>query len=135
MRRQKKKRLPRPNWPATAFPRSNRKAPDRCRRWSRRQPLEQRKPSSPGLCFLHRKAGEFRSQWSTLQTGFVDEPRGTVEGADKLVASVLQKLAEDFVTERSSLVQQWESSDKVSTEDLRVALRSYRSFFNRLLKL
>jgi hypothetical protein len=65
----------------------------------------------------------------------VDEPRRTVEAADKLVASVMQRLAEGFANERSSLEKQWDRGDNVSTEDLRVALQRYRSFFDRLLKL
>jgi len=78
---------------------------------------------------------DFRSQWSKVQTGFVDEPRQTVESADKLVASVMQRLAEGFANERSGLEKQWDRGDNVSTEDLRVALQRYRSFFDRLLKL
>ena len=78
---------------------------------------------------------DFRSQWSKVQTGFVDEPRRTVEEADKLVAAVMQRLAEGFANERSGLEKQWESGDNVSTEDLRLALQRYRSFFDRLLKL
>ena len=78
---------------------------------------------------------DFRSQWSKLQTGFVDEPRRTVEDADKLVAAVMQRLAEGFANERSGLEKQWDRGDNVSTEDLRLALQRYRSFFDRLLKL
>ena len=78
---------------------------------------------------------DFRSQWSKVQTGFVDEPRRTVEEADKLVAAVMQRLMEGFANERSGLEKQWDSGDNVSTEDLRVALQRYRSFFDRLLKL
>jgi len=78
---------------------------------------------------------EFRTQWSTLQTDFVDEPRRAVEDADKLVASVMQRLAESFANERSGLEKQWDRGDNVSTEDLRVALQRYRSFFGRLLNL
>jgi hypothetical protein len=78
---------------------------------------------------------DFRSQWSKLQTGFVDEPRRTVEDADKLVAAVMQRLAEGFANERSGLEKQWDRGDNVSTEDLRIALQRYRSFFDRLLKL
>jgi len=78
---------------------------------------------------------DFRSQWSKVQTGFVDEPRRTVEDADKLVAALMQRLAEGFANERSGLEKQWDSGDNVSTEDLRVALQRYRSFFDRLLKL
>jgi hypothetical protein len=85
--------------------------------------------------FSESEMGEFRSRWSNIQTGFVDEPRRTVEDADKLVASVMQRLAEGFANERSGLEKQWDKGDNVSTEELRVALQRYRSFFDRLLKL
>lgn len=91
--------------------------------------------SKPMPLFSESEMGDFRSQWSKVQTGFVDEPRRTVEDADKLVASVMQRLAEGFANERSALEKQWESGDNVSTEDLRLALQRYRSFFDRLLKL
>ena len=91
--------------------------------------------SKPMSLFSELEMGEFRSLWSTIQTGFVDEPRQTVEGADKLVAAVMQRLAEGFANERSGLEKQWDRGDNVSTEDLRIALQRYRSFFDRLLKL
>jgi hypothetical protein len=91
--------------------------------------------SKPMPLFSESEMEEFRSQWSTVQTGFVDEPRRTVADADKLVAAVMQRLAEGFANERSGLEKQWDSGDNVSTEDLRVALQRYRSFFDRLLKL
>ena len=91
--------------------------------------------SAPIPLFSESEMGDFRSQWSKLQTGFVDEPRRTVEGADKLVAAVLQRLTEGFANERSGLEKEWDRGDNVSTEDLRVALQRYRSFFDRLLKL
>jgi hypothetical protein len=89
--------------------------------------------STPTPLFSESEMGDFRSQWSKLQTGFVDEPRRTVENADKLVASVMQRLAEGFANERSGLEEQWERGDSVSTEELRIALQRYRSFFDRLL--
>jgi len=91
--------------------------------------------SEPMPLFSESEMGDFRSQWSKIQTGFVDEPRRTVEEADKLVASVMQRLAEGFAKERSGLEKQRDHGDNVSTEDLRVALQRYRSFFDRLLKL
>jgi hypothetical protein len=91
--------------------------------------------SKPMPLFSESEMGDFRSQWSKVQTGFVDEPRRTVEEADKLVAAVMQRLVEGFANERSGLEKQWESGDNVSTEDLRLALQRYRSFFDRLLKL
>ena len=75
----------------------------------------------------------FHSRWETIQTGFVDEPRQTVEQADELVAEVMKRLAEGFADERTRLEQQWGRGEDVSTEDLRVALQRYRGFFQRLL--
>jgi hypothetical protein len=85
--------------------------------------------------FSESEMGEFRSQWIKIQTCFVDEPRGTVKDADQLVTTVMQRLADGFANERSGLEKQWDRGDNVSTEDLRVALQRYRSFFDRLLKL
>jgi hypothetical protein len=76
---------------------------------------------------------QFRTQWHDIQTGFVDEPRRAVEQADELVARLMQQLAQSFSDQRTGLERQWEQSDKISTEELRVALRRYRSFFERLL--
>jgi hypothetical protein len=75
----------------------------------------------------------FTTQWQEIQTSFVDRPRESVEQADALVADLMQRLAASFSNERERLEAQWDSGDDVSTEDLRVALTRYRSFFDRLL--
>jgi D-alanyl-D-alanine carboxypeptidase len=75
----------------------------------------------------------FRGRWEDVQASFVDEPRKAVQAADRLVAEVTQRLAESFAQERSALEEQWDRGEDVSTEDLRVALQRYRSFFQRLL--
>ncbi len=77
----------------------------------------------------------YRTRWDAIQTGFVDEPRKAVEEADALVADVMKRLAEGFAKERGKLESQWDRGDKISTEDLRLALRRYRSFFQRLLNI
>ena len=77
----------------------------------------------------------YRSRWTEIQTGFVDDPRHTVEQADTLVAEVMKRLAEVFADERSGLEEQWSRGEDVDTESLRVALRRYRSFFDRLLSV
>ncbi len=74
-----------------------------------------------------------RVHWSNIQAGFVDEPRKSVELADALVAELMQQLARTFASEKNNLEGQWERGQQVSTEDLRVALQHYRSFFDRLL--
>ena len=76
----------------------------------------------------------FRGRWDAVQVGFVDEPRGSVQQADALVAELMQRLAQTFSEERTSLESQWEQGADVSTEDLRVAMQRYRSFFDRLLR-
>jgi hypothetical protein len=78
---------------------------------------------------------DLRGRWDTIQAGFVDEPRQSVEQADALVAEVMKRLAESFANERQDLERQWSQGDDVSTEDLRLSLRRYRSFFDRLLSL
>jgi hypothetical protein len=77
----------------------------------------------------------YRTRWETVQTGFVDQPRAAVEQADALVSQVMNRLTEVFTRERSTLEGQWTKGDNVSTEDLRIALTRYRSFFNRLLSV
>jgi hypothetical protein len=77
----------------------------------------------------------YHSRWEAIQTGFVDEPRAAVEQADALVAQVVSRLSEVFTRERQNLEEQWGRGDNVSTEDLRIALKRYRSFFDRLLTL
>ena len=78
-------------------------------------------------------AEQYRSEWEEIQSRFVDEPRSSVEHADHLVEDLMRRLSTSFANERSRLESQWDSGDDVSTEDLRVALTRYRSFFERLL--
>ena len=100
-------------------------------------------PSSTGAADLPSNAGgsllpadmdaTFQQRWKEIQTRFVDEPRGAVEDADGLVANLMQQLAEGFAKERERLEAQWGRGEDISTEDLRVALQRYRTFFQRLL--
>jgi hypothetical protein len=78
---------------------------------------------------------QFRSRWAAIQANFVDEPRVSVEEADKLVASAIKRIADSFYEERVKLERQWKNGDDVSTEDLRQGLQHYRSFFSRLLSM
>lgn len=89
----------------------------------------------PVPIFAGTETAGYRTQWDAIQTGFVDEPRRAVVEADALVALVTKRLTEVFADERDALEHQWGRGDQISTEDLRVALRKYRSFFERLLSL
>ena len=75
----------------------------------------------------------FTTRWQEIQASFVDQPRDAVAEADALVADLMQRLAASFSHERERLEGHWDRGDDVSTEDLRVALTRYRSFFDRLL--
>ena len=87
------------------------------------------------LLFSADEAETFRSRWMDIQTSFVDEPGGSVEQADILVAEVMNELARTFAQKRSTLELQLKQGQEVSTEDLRMSLRRYRSFFDRLLSI
>jgi hypothetical protein len=88
-----------------------------------------------GPLFSAEEAAHLRSRWDAIQVGFVDEPRRSVQEADSLVATAMKRLAEQFSAERSTLEGQWDRGGDVSTEELRIALRRYRSFFGRLLSV
>jgi hypothetical protein len=102
-----------------------------------------RSPEAPAMTDTARRAeslldGEtasFRQEWESVQAGFVDEPRQAVERADELVARAAQRVAEQLAHERQQLEEHWGRGGDVSTEDLRVALRLYRAFFERLLSI
>jgi len=85
--------------------------------------------------FGERDTTELRKRWTDIQAAFVDEPRRAVEQADAHVADVMKRLADGFANERASLERQWDRGDNVTTEDLRVTLQRYRSFFDRLLTI
>jgi len=85
--------------------------------------------------FASEAAEDFRHRWDTVQASFVDDPRRAVEQADALVAETMTRLAETFASERSRLEERFAQGSNLSTEDLRVALRHYRSFFKRLLSV
>ncbi|MFE9406574.1 hypothetical protein ACFYNY_33255 [Streptomyces sp. NPDC006530] len=76
---------------------------------------------------------EFRARWQQIQSRFVDDPKDSVNAADQLVAETMQALATTFSSHKRDLEGQWHRGEEVPTEDLRVALQQYRSFFNRLL--
>ncbi|MGW4319598.1 hypothetical protein ACWEMW_10425 [Streptomyces sp. NPDC004684] len=75
----------------------------------------------------------FRDRWRETQSKFVDDPREAVHSADTLVADVIRTLTTTFAQQKQELEGQWSQGERTDTEELRRALRRYRSFFNRLL--
>ena len=76
---------------------------------------------------------QLRERWESIQSSFVDEPQQAVEQADALVTEVIKRLTRTFLDTRELLETRLGEADDVSTEDLRVGLQRYRSFFERLL--
>jgi hypothetical protein len=81
----------------------------------------------------HEESEQFRTRWNEIQGTFVDEPRAAVQQADALVTEVIGQITQMFASNHSTLESQWKQGNDVSTEDLRKALKHYRSFFNRLV--
>lgn len=75
----------------------------------------------------------FRQRWSDVQARFVDDPQAAVGDADALVTELVQALAAGFTQHKEGLEQSWRSGGEPGTEQLRLALQQYRSFFQRLL--
>jgi hypothetical protein len=92
------------------------------------------KPEPDSAPLLEAKQAEdLRLQWQEIQVGFVDDPQSSVRAADGLVAEAMQLLATTFADHKHGLEGQWHRGEEVATEDLRLALQQYRSFFDRLL--
>lgn len=85
--------------------------------------------------FESNAAEKFRTRWLAVQSNFVDDPKAAVKEADDLVADVIQGITSSFADRRGSLEKNWNGGGEASTEDLRQALKQYRSFFERLLSL
>lgn len=94
---------------------------------------ENAEPSTDDTLFGGQELTGLRSRWDEVQSGFVDDPRDSVQKADGLVSDVVDQLATGFARTRAQLEEQWARGEEASTEDLRLALKRYREFFERLL--
>lgn len=95
----------------------------------------------------------FISQWRGVQSRFVDDPKGAVTEADKLVSNVMQargypmsdfeQRAADISVDHPQVVDNYRAAHEIAlrhsrgeatTEDLRKAMLYYRSLFDDLLQ-
>ena len=95
-------------------------------------PAESPVAEAPASLLGSLNAGEIRGRFLDIQAGFIDEPRQAVEEAGRFVDDLLRQVAETLQQERGQLTG---ATDEASTEDLRLALRAYRQFVDRLLGL
>lgn len=101
-----------------------------------RDPAQRQGQGGPlAALFPPQLADDFRHRWDTIQIGFVDDPRAAVHNADELVAQVLKSLAGSFAEQRAEIEGRMGQGGQGNTEEMRVALQRYRSFFQRLLTL
>lgn len=101
-------------------------------------PEQNRASNSPekfAPLFEKSQAEQFHTLWLEIQSRFVDDPGAAVGQADELVNRIIKNITTNFAAKRMSLEKQWKNGDQVSTEELRVALKQYRAFFDRLLSL
>ena len=78
------------------------------------------------------EAQRLRTEWRELQVQFIDEPAAAVAGAKRLVTEAVEQLSQSLLSQRDLLEPQSEHPD---TEALRVAMRRYREFLDRVLAL
>jgi len=96
----------------------------------------------------------FSTQWESVQSRFVDSPRGAVAEADDLVSTLMKtrgypvsdfdQRADDISVDHPRVVENYRSAhhialqvgkDGASTEDLRTAMIHYRSLFEELVQV
>jgi hypothetical protein len=77
---------------------------------------------------------QVRQRWQSVQVGFVDDPRAAIDDAGKLVDEVVERVVTGVAAQRDRLGESW-STDEPDTEQLRLALRRYREFLDRLLAI
>jgi hypothetical protein len=73
----------------------------------------------------------YREGWREVQLRFVDDPHAAVEDAEGLVGDAVDGLIA-ALTDGVNNLAEWRSSDR-DTEQLRVAVRRYREFLDRVL--
>jgi hypothetical protein len=88
--------------------------------------------SAPGRLLGSLDSAGIRDRFLDIQAGFVDEPRQAVEEAGRFVDDLLEQVADALRQQRGQLAG---ATAEGSTEDLRLALRAYRQFVDRLLGL
>jgi hypothetical protein len=79
-------------------------------------------------------AGEMYQRWAAIQSGFVDDPRESVTEAAAFLSEVMTALLDRVREREQALRDEWDRDD-VDTEGLRVVLRRYRAFLDRLAAL
>jgi len=88
-------------------------------------------PASVSDSQLAVSAVSARGPWNEVQAMFVDDPRASIERAAGLVDDRVEALIQSLRERQRSMQSAWWADD-AGTEELRVALQHYRTFWNSL---
>ena len=88
-------------------------------------------PASVTDSHLAVNASSARGPWNEVQAMFVDDPRASIEQAAGLVDDRVEALIQSLRERQRSMQSAWWADD-AGTEELRVALQHYRTFWNSL---
>ncbi|MEV2242129.1 hypothetical protein [Micromonospora sp. NPDC049891] len=89
-------------------------------------------PAGAATLFDDATAQGFRDRWRDVQLRFVDDPRAAAGEAQSLVEEAMQALSAALAEHRNKLGG-WQEAGSADTEQLRVAVREYRDFLDRVL--
>ncbi|MFG2168495.1 hypothetical protein [Micromonospora chersina] len=89
-------------------------------------------PTDAATLFTPEIAQDFRDRWRDVQLRFVDDPRAAVGEAQSLVEEAIEALSA-ALREQKTKLGGWQESGSADTEQLRVAVRGYRDFLDRVL--
>ena len=89
-------------------------------------------PSDAATLFEADAAQGFRDRWRDVQLRFVDDPRAAAGEAQSLVEEAIRALSEALAAQKEKLGG-WQGAGEADTEQLRVAVRQYRDFLDRVL--
>ncbi|MEV0153289.1 hypothetical protein AB0H57_06035 [Micromonospora sp. NPDC050686] len=89
-------------------------------------------PTDAATLFEPAVAQRFRDRWRDVQLRFVDDPRAAAGEAQSLVEEAIQALSSALTAQRDKLGG-WQDAGSADTEQLRMAVRQYRDFLDRVL--
>jgi hypothetical protein len=80
-------------------------------------------------------ADRFQERWRDVQFGFVDDPQNAVHEAEEFATEVLDAFTSALSSRKRSLDDRWrtDQGELSDTERLRLVVRAYREFVDRLL--
>ncbi|MEH0845421.1 hypothetical protein V6U81_23810, partial [Micromonospora sp. CPCC 205711] len=89
-------------------------------------------PTDAATLFEPAAAQDFRDRWRDVQLRFVDDPRAAVGDAQSLIEEAIEALSAALSAQKQKLGG-WQDAGSADTEQLRMAVRQYRDFLDRVL--